>query len=215
MIEDEPAFLHGQTQRGGAEHEAVRIVADPDGSMSRAATTQSALARERRELRQQQQQELLDSIPKDLNRPWVDPMPESGERHLAAELRGIGTATSFEMPEWKTKAVGKAVSYGHVSTKSLAEQRKGLPIYQFRTQFLEAIQANQVLVVVGETGSGKTTQITQYLAEAGYTSAGIIGCTQPRRVAAMSVAKRVAEEVRVSVLCLFCFLLCARGPHVV
>lgn len=43
-------------------------------------------------------------------------------------------------------------------------------------------------------GSGKTTQITQYLAEAGYTSAGIIGCTQPRRVAAMSVAKRVAEE---------------------
>jgi ATP-dependent RNA helicase DHX8/PRP22 len=86
MIEDEPAFLHGQTQRGGAEHEAVRIVADPDGSMSRAATTQSALARERRELRQQQQQELLDSIPKDLNRPWVDPMPESGERHLAAEV---------------------------------------------------------------------------------------------------------------------------------
>ncbi len=54
----------------------------------------------------------------------------------------------------------------------------------------------QVLVVIGETGSGKTTQMTQYLAEAGYTSKGKIGCTQPRRVAAMSVAKRVAEEVR-------------------
>lgn len=53
----------------------------------------------------------------------------------------------------------------------------------------------QVLVVIGETGSGKTTQMTQYLAEAGYTSKGKIGCTQPRRVAAMSVAKRVAEEV--------------------
>ena len=53
----------------------------------------------------------------------------------------------------------------------------------------------QVLVVIGETGSGKTTQMTQYLAEAGYTSRGKIGCTQPRRVAAMSVAKRVAEEV--------------------
>jgi ATP-dependent RNA helicase DHX8/PRP22 len=52
-------------------------------------------------------------------------------------------------------------------------------------------------VVIGETGSGKTTQMTQYLAEAGYTSRGKIGCTQPRRVAAMSVAKRVAEEVRV------------------
>ena len=153
LIDEEPAFLAGQTSRGGAEHEAVRIVADPDGSLSRAATTQGALARERRELRQQQQQELLDSIPKDLNRPWVDPMPESGERHLAAELRGIGTATSYEMPEWKAKGIGKAVSYGHVSTKSLKEQREGLPIYLFREQFLEAMSANQVLVVVGETGA--------------------------------------------------------------
>jgi len=50
------------------------------------------------------------------------------------------------------------------------------------------------LIVIGETGSGKTTQITQYLAEAGYTVKGKIGCTQPRRVAAMSVAKRVSEE---------------------
>ena len=49
-------------------------------------------------------------------------------------------------------------------------------------------------MVIGETGSGKTTQITQYLAEAGYTTRGKIGCTQPRRVAAMSVAKRVSEE---------------------
>ena len=54
---------------------------------------------------------------------------------------------------------------------------------------------NQILVVIGETGSGKTTQITQYLAESGVTARGRIGCTQPRRVAAMSVAKRVAEEV--------------------
>ena len=52
-----------------------------------------------------------------------------------------------------------------------------------------------VVVVVGETGSGKTTQLTQFLYEDGYCNGGIIGCTQPRRVAAMSVAKRVAEEV--------------------
>jgi HrpA-like RNA helicase len=60
--------------------------------------------------------------------------------------------------------------------------------------FLQAVHDNQVLIVIGETGSGKTTQITQYLAEAGYTTRGKIGCTQPRRVAAMSVAKRVSEE---------------------
>lgn len=59
---------------------------------------------------------------------------------------------------------------------------------------LQAVHDNQILIVIGETGSGKTTQITQYLAEAGYTSRGKIGCTQPRRVAAMSVAKRVSEE---------------------
>jgi len=53
---------------------------------------------------------------------------------------------------------------------------------------------NQMLIVIGETGSGKTTQITQYLAEEGFTATGKIGCTQPRRVAAMSVAKRVSEE---------------------
>ena len=49
-------------------------------------------------------------------------------------------------------------------------------------------------MVIGETGSGKTTQMTQYLAEMGMTKKGMIGCTQPRRVAAVSVSKRVAEE---------------------
>ena len=51
---------------------------------------------------------------------------------------------------------------------------------------------------MGETGSGKTTQLTQFLYEDGYCASGIIGCTQPRRVAAMSVAKRVSEEMEVS-----------------
>lgn len=50
-------------------------------------------------------------------------------------------------------------------------------------------------LLTGETGSGKTTQLTQYLHEDGYSKYGMIGCTQPRRVAAMSVAKRVSDEM--------------------
>ena len=59
-----------------------------------------------------------------------------------------------------------------------------------------------VVICVGETGSGKTTQLTQFLHEEGYSEYGIIGCTQPRRVAAMSVAKRVSEEMEVCSLSL-------------
>ncbi|KAL2896795.1 Pre-mRNA-splicing factor ATP-dependent RNA helicase DEAH7, partial [Bienertia sinuspersici] len=80
-------------------------------------------------------------------------------------------------------------------TKTLAQQRQYLPIFSIREELLQVIRENQVVIVVGETGSGKTTQLTQYLHEDGYTSYGIVGCTQPRRVAAMSVAKRVSEEM--------------------
>ena len=84
----------------------------------------------------------------------------------------------------------------HHKAKSIDETRKSLPIYQFRDEILTAIQEHQVLIVVAETGSGKTTQLPQYLHEAGYTAGGMkVGCTQPRRVAAMSVAARVAEEM--------------------
>lgn len=83
---------------------------------------------------------------------------------------------------------------------SIQETRKTLPIYQYRTEFLAALETHQILVIVGETGSGKTTQLPQYLHEAGYTKNGMkVGCTQPRRVAAMSVAARVADEVGVKV----------------
>ncbi|XP_056268043.1 pre-mRNA-splicing factor ATP-dependent RNA helicase PRP16 isoform X1 [Pseudoliparis swirei] len=79
--------------------------------------------------------------------------------------------------------------------KTLLEQRQYLPIFAVRQQLLNIIRDNSIVIVVGETGSGKTTQLTQYLHEDGYTSYGMVGCTQPRRVAAMSVAKRVSEEI--------------------
>ncbi|KAL3374879.1 hypothetical protein AABB24_006393 [Solanum stoloniferum] len=81
--------------------------------------------------------------------------------------------------------------------EKLQEDRKTLPMYPYKDDLLQAINDHQVLVIVGETGSGKTTQIPQYLHEAGYTKRGKIGCTQPRRVAAMSVAARVSQEMGV------------------
>nr|XP_010926652.1 probable pre-mRNA-splicing factor ATP-dependent RNA helicase DEAH5 isoform X2 [Elaeis guineensis] len=192
LNEDEPAFLQGQS-RFSIDMSPVKIFKNPEGSLSRAAALQSALIKERREVREQQQRTMLDSIPKDLNRPWEDPMPETGERHLAQELRGVGLS-AYDMPEWKKDAYGKALTFGQRSKLSIQEQRQSLPIYKLKKELIQAVHDNQVLVVIGETGSGKTTQVTQYLAEAGYTTRGKIGCTQPRRVAAMSVAKRVAEE---------------------
>ncbi|KAK4391805.1 putative pre-splicing factor ATP-dependent RNA helicase DEAH5 [Sesamum angolense] len=192
LNEDEPAFLQGQS-RCSVDMSPVKIFKNPEGSLSRAAALQSALIKERREVREQQQRTMLDSIPKDLNRPWEDPMPETGERHLAQELRGVGLS-AYDMPEWKKDAYGKALTFGQRSKLSIQEQRQSLPIYKLKNELVQAVHDNQVLVVIGETGSGKTTQVTQYLAEAGYTTKGKIGCTQPRRVAATSVAKRVAEE---------------------
>ncbi|CEF67609.1 Pre-mRNA-splicing factor ATP-dependent RNA helicase PRP16 [Strongyloides ratti] len=81
--------------------------------------------------------------------------------------------------------------------KTIDEQRKFLPVYNVRDKMLKIIRENNVIIIVGETGSGKTTQLTQYLLEDGYGKYGMIGCTQPRRVAAMSVAKRVSEEMGV------------------
>ncbi|KAJ4830153.1 hypothetical protein Tsubulata_019942 [Turnera subulata] len=192
LNEDEPAFLQGHT-RYSVDMSPVKVFKNPEGSLSRAAALQSALIKERREVREQQQRTMLDSIPKDLNRPWEDPMPETGERHLAQELRGVGLS-AYDVPEWKKDAFGKAFAFGQRSKLSIQEQRQSLPIYKLKKELIQAVHDNQVLVVIGETGSGKTTQVTQYLAEEGYTTRGRIGCTQPRRVAAMSVAKRVAEE---------------------
>ena len=80
--------------------------------------------------------------------------------------------------------------------KSIEDIRKSLPIYEYKNDIMAAVEENPVLIICAETGSGKTTQLTQYLHEFGYTNNGKkIGCTQPRRVAAMSVAARVSEEM--------------------
>ena len=73
-----------------------------------------------------------------------------------------------------------------------------LPICSRREEIVEALRSEQVLIVAGETGSGKTTQLPKMCLEAGLAGRGKIGCTQPRRVAAQSVSRRVAEELKVT-----------------
>ncbi|KAL7551372.1 hypothetical protein ACHAWF_014571 [Thalassiosira exigua] len=102
-------------------------------------------------------------------------------------------STGFAAHVTKKKPGGAKSEFAR--TKSMREQREYLPAYSVRDSLLHTIRENNIVIVVGETGSGKTTQLTQYLMEEGYAEYGIVGCTQPRRVAAMSVAKRVGEEV--------------------
>ena len=81
--------------------------------------------------------------------------------------------------------------------KKILEGRMGLPVFSQMDEFLEMFSKHQIIVMVGETGSGKTTQIPQFVAysDLPHTKGKLVACTQPRRVAAMSVSRRVAEEM--------------------
>ena len=114
---------------------------------------------------------------------------------MGSRLESDGKALTTEQ-----RFLQEQIKAAEKKSASLDDTRKSLPIFTFREQLLAAVAEYQVLIIVGETGSGKTTQIPQYLHEAGYTKGGLkVGCTQPRRVAAMSVAARVAEEMGVKV----------------
>ncbi|RMZ83513.1 hypothetical protein DV737_g1622, partial [Chaetothyriales sp. CBS 132003] len=114
-------------------------------------------------------------------------------RFIATETLGGDLANGMSREE---RELHQRLSAAEAKAKSVDETRRSLPIFQFRDEIIQAVRDHQVLIIVGETGSGKTTQLPQYLHEAGFTAAGMkIGCTQPRRVAAMSVAARVAEEM--------------------
>ncbi|KAK0210494.1 P-loop containing nucleoside triphosphate hydrolase protein [Desarmillaria ectypa] len=108
-----------------------------------------------------------------------------------------GTAEPGSALDRVTEAEGNVVgSSSQYSSLSVQSQRERLPIFKHREKLLYCIEKYGVTIVVGQTGCGKTTQLPQYLLEAGWAAQGnVIACTQPRRVAATSVAGRVATEV--------------------
>lgn len=94
-----------------------------------------------------------------------------------------------------TIPVTKTALIETVNKKSLSQQRKELPVSKFRNRIIQEIKNNECLVLLGETGSGKTTQIPQFVHESGLILGnGVCAVTQPRRMAAISIAQRVAEE---------------------
>ncbi|KAI1853332.1 hypothetical protein JX266_002038 [Neoarthrinium moseri] len=198
--EEEPPFLVGQTKQS-LELSPIRVVKAPDGSLNRAAMSGTNLAKERKELKRQEQEAASAAAEaeskSDLASQWNDPMANPDSRQFASDMRNarMNAPKPDAVPEWKQAVVKRDEPLGRRTNMSIKEQRESLPVYAFRNQLIKAVKENQFLVVVGETGSGKTTQLTQYLAEAGFTNDGMLGCTQPRRVAAISVAKRVSEEV--------------------
>lgn len=93
----------------------------------------------------------------------------------------------------------KRAVYIHVDrTSEIQAARLKLPILGEEQVIMEAINENNIVILAGETGSGKTTQVPQFLFEAGYAEKKLIGITEPRRVAAISMSKRVAHEMNLS-----------------
>lgn len=194
MAEQVAPFLRSFGSHNMVYQEPVRIFKNPDGSLSKAANMRAALAKESREMNQQKQREEEANSSTRLGQKIYDPLAEEDEYIPMSAYRRL-----HELPEWKQE-INKN-SYGRKTQQSVQEQRQSLPIYTYKQELLQSIRDNKILVVIGETGSGKTTQLTQYLAEATdekgrplYVDRQMIGCTQPRRVAAISVATRVAEE---------------------
>lgn len=186
-----PKFLQGKAQ-DAVELAPAKVFKNPEGSMNRTAKNGSKLARDFKEEKLKER--------KDKDRELRQERAKSMEAYdpMLKKSQPRDDATNTAIKEWKNTQ--KTESFGKRTTLPMKEQRETLPVFSMRSQLLKTIRENQFVVIVGETGSGKTTQIVQYLKEEGFDKDAqgrkkIIGCTQPRRVAAVSVAKRVSEEV--------------------
>jgi len=191
-----PPFLDGRTIFT-KQLEPVPAVRDAQSDMAIFSKKGSRVVRERRQQRERakQAQEATNVAGTALgNLMGVKEEDTDSALPVANEDEVVKSKNTNKFSEHMKTSEGAS---NFSQSKTLKEQREFLPAFAVREDLLRVIRDNQVVIVVGETGSGKTTQLTQFLYEDGYGKTGMIGCTQPRRVAAMSVAKRVAEEMEV------------------
>ncbi|KAG7005984.1 pre-mRNA-splicing factor ATP-dependent RNA helicase prp16 [Physcia stellaris] len=188
-----PPFLDGR-KIFTKQLDPVPAVRDPQSDMAVFSRKGSKVVKEKRQQkeRQKQAQEATNMAGTTLGNLMGVKEDEGDSAAAAPGEEEVKSGSKFA--EHLKKNEGQSA---FSKSKSLREQREYLPAFAVREELLRVIRDNQVIIVVGQTGSGKTTQLTQFLYEDGYAKFGMIGCTQPRRVAAMSVAKRVSEEMEV------------------
>lgn len=189
-----PPFLDGR-KVFTKQLDPVPAIRDPQSDMAIFSKKGSLLVKERRQRRERekQAQEATNIAGTALGNVLGIKEDDDGDSAAPAGEETSGTKFAEHMNKQKPSEGSSEFT----RSRTLREQREFLPAFAVREDVLRVIRDNQVVVVVGETGSGKTTQLTQFLYEDGYGKIGMIGCTQPRRVAAMSVAKRVSEEMEV------------------
>ncbi|KAJ2935264.1 hypothetical protein H1R20_g1830, partial [Candolleomyces eurysporus] len=142
---DEALFLAGQT-KCTLELSPVKIIKAPDGSLNRAALAGAALAKERRELRQQEANEEADSQARDFSQPWLDPMSKDTDKIFGQDLRGnLLSQKAGAVPSWKESSFNKATTFGEITNLSIQDQRRSLPIYKLRDPLLKAIDEFSLL----------------------------------------------------------------------
>jgi len=123
------------------------------------------------------------------------------DRKRKIDLQSATSSISSKSKNKNDSSINPFTGYAYSQKyHSILKNRVKLPVYNFKDDLIKSVNSNQVIVVEGETGSGKTTQIPQFVYEAGYATIGssCIACTQPRRVAATSIAARVSEEMDVT-----------------
>lgn len=123
----------------------------------------------------------------------VDQLVMARDRHRLNRLQKGKDANQKQYQELFEKSHAKVMQ--RIERIPNIKLNQDLPVTQYADKLIEAIQQHQVIIVAGETGSGKTTQLPQIAVLAGRGLTGLIGHTQPRRLAARSVSQRIAEEV--------------------
>ena len=125
------------------------------------------------------------------------------KRRLSARIHGIGKIKSQEAQQAVADEIQQQIEQARVrveNRKSAVQNPivfpESLPVSQRKAEIEKLLSEHQVIVVAGETGSGKTTQLPKMCLELGFGNLGTIGHTQPRRIAARSVAARIAEELQ-------------------